>query len=104
MKLFLITFETHSQSRKTSIAEVLKAAKWWWHYIDSTWIIATKRSLEEWRAAVRGVITEEDSFLIIEVTNSERNGWLPQQAWQWIRDKNVLCREERGEKGPNTDG
>lgn len=90
MKLFLISIEVLPE-RLAAVSNVIRGAKAWWHHIEDTWIIATNKSLEDWKVAIRNVIDDQDSFLIVEITGCERNGWLPKDAWIWLRDRNAEC-------------
>ena len=92
MKLFLISIDV-AVERLVVVSNVIKGAKAWWHHIENTWIIATNKSLEDWKNEIRSVIDDQDSFLIIEVTGCERNGWLPKSAWIWLRERNKECKQ-----------
>lgn len=96
MKLFLISYDIKSVEREEvyqRLYELLKGAKGWWHYLESTWILATNLSLEQWHQKVKETIEPEDSFIIVDITNSPRNGWLPQRAWEWLRTRRSQCNE-----------
>ena len=83
MRLLLVTFAVDSV-RKQGVESALKAAKTWWHYFDTVWIIGTNQSLTAWHAKLKTLIANSDSLFIVDITNRERNGWLPQRAWQWL--------------------
>lgn len=61
----------------------LKRSSSWWHHLKSTWLVATPESADQLYLRIRPYINEEESVLIIRVT-SEKSGWLPKKAWDWI--------------------
>ena len=66
--------------------EELKRSPDWWHYLDRTWLIATHEPIGEVWDRLRQHLGRDDSILIIKVT-PEYQGWLPADAWEWIRKK-----------------
>ena len=90
MRMFLISYDLKIPGRNyDSLYEVLKGALHWWHYLESTWIICTNRTMNDWQSRIFNVLDKNDSFLIIEVTGVDRQGWLPQKAWEWLNEKNL---------------
>lgn len=63
----------------------LKASSSWWHYLDSTWLIATLESADQLCDRLRKHMHADDNLLAIEV-ESDYSGWLPEKAWQWIKN------------------
>lgn len=96
MKLFLLSLDV-SEARVEEVESLIKGAKSWWHYLEKVWIIATEKSLEEWKIAVRNKIDDSDSFLIVDITGMDRNGWLPKRAWSWLRERNDACKMNSSE-------
>jgi hypothetical protein len=62
----------------------LKRSPNWWHYLQSTWLIATDETATELWNRIAPHVRKIDSVLIIEVCQNV-SGWLPQKAWEWIR-------------------
>lgn len=90
MKLFLVTF-TLDSSRRANVETILKSAKMWWHYLDTVWIIGTDQPLSYWHAQIKSKLISSDSLFMVDVTNKERNGWLPQKAWAWLNSVESEC-------------
>jgi hypothetical protein len=91
--IFLITYDLKKPGRDySSLYETIKSAKSWWHYLDSTWLIYSNETVtvNEWSEKIRNVIDANDLFLIVDITNQPRQGWLKKQAWEWIREKEQL--------------
>lgn len=57
----------------------------WWHYIQSCYILLSYHSLASLSEEFRNKFPNK-RFLLIEVDLKNNNGWLPEAAWQWIRN------------------
>jgi len=89
MYLYLVSYDLKAPGRNyEGVFGVLKSALSWWHYLESTWIIRTSLSIDEWNNKLLAQIDKNDSLLIINVTGMARNGWLDKKAWEWIRSQN----------------
>ena len=62
----------------------LKQSPVWWHYLDSTWLIATGESADVLWERLQPHVDANDFILIAEIT-ANYSGWLPEEAWAWIR-------------------
>lgn len=86
--IYLITYDLKKPGRDyNTLYDTIKTAPSWWHYLESTWIIYTKESVNVWSDKIRKVIDKNDLFLIVDITKQPRQGWLKQKAWEWIREK-----------------
>lgn len=66
-----------------ALYEAVKSCGDWWHYLGSTWLIDTTLPAKGiWDRLVPHV-DQNDFFFICGVTK-EHQGWLPQDAWNWI--------------------
>ncbi len=84
--IYLITYDLKKPGKDyTSLHNTIKTASTWWHYLESTWIIKTDRPVEYWSDKIRSITDGNDNFLIVDITQQKRQGWLPQKAWEWIR-------------------
>lgn len=77
--------------RKTLLAnykpltDALQASYKWWHYLDNTWIILRYDSLIELQDVLVPLIFTNDRLLILPARGPAA-GWMPQDAWTWIRE------------------
>lgn len=86
MKVFLVTYELKNPSKDyKGFYETLKSAPKWWHYMDSTWLIATDETITEWSKKIEPKIDVSDYILIIEV-NKRYWGRLPKDSWKWFKE------------------
>jgi len=70
-----------------NLFDELQASPGWWHFLDSTWLIATSESANELYNRLRTHLDRDDSILVIQA-GADRQGWLPKKAWEWI-DQNL---------------
>lgn len=68
------------------LTEQLKASPRWWHYLASTWLIFTSESATQLYNRLAPHLDRDDIILIIEAGN-HIGGWLPQKAWDWIKNE-----------------
>jgi hypothetical protein len=86
MKVLLITYDLKDKFIDYSkLFDILKTAPSWWHYIESTWLIATDEPPELWFSKIKNAIGKDDNLFIVEIKGSQRQGWLSQDAWDWIK-------------------
>ena len=94
MNLFLVVLYV-TETNKSNVENAIKRAHGWWHYFDSVWVISTARTLAQWQNRLRELVSDDERFLIVDIKNQERDGWLPSKAWTWLSD------QERGEIAQN---
>jgi len=68
--------------------EALKSQGAWWHYLPSTWLIYTGNSPQQVASAARAHLQEGDHLFVGTLQNGY-SGWLPKDAWEWIRGKGL---------------
>ena len=88
MSVYLISYDLKRPGQSyPELYETLKQASSWSHYLESVWLISTSESLEAWSQKIRAKIDANDSFLIVELSATQPySGWLPQEAWDWIKE------------------
>ena len=64
-----------------------KGIKAWWHYLESTYIVrvefgVTAHNISEY---IRSIAPNK-KFLTSELKLDNYNGFLPQEAWDWINN------------------
>ncbi|HYM13234.1 MAG TPA: hypothetical protein VEU62_21015 [Bryobacterales bacterium] len=69
-----------------AIEKELNHAADWLRYIPNCWLIYTGKSATTWHerlAAIPGMT--QHSFFICELNLTNRGGWLPRSAWDWMK-------------------
>lgn len=64
---------------------IKELGSFWWHYLDSTWVVATHLTPTVASERLRAVLDASDRLLVINVTNDAYDGWLQQEAWDWLK-------------------
>lgn len=86
--VLLVTYDLKTPTWNYSpFYEALKQQGPWWHYLTSTWLIATAKAPQEVYSALAALLSQPDSVLIVPITRPYW-GILPKDAWDWI-DKNL---------------
>jgi len=82
--LYVVSYDLRKPGRDyIGLTEQLQHSPRWWHYLRSTWLIATSESPSELYNRLAAHLDRGDSILIIEA-GSHMQGWLPKDAWEWI--------------------
>lgn len=88
--LYMISYDLRTPGRDySSLHESIKSFGVWWHYLESTWIVKTSQSVLQVSELLRQRLDVNDSLIVVDITGKERDGWLPQKAWDWIRENNT---------------
>jgi hypothetical protein len=86
MAVKLITYDLNRPGQKyDELYEEIKAlGTSWWHYLDSTWLVASSLSCDAIVDRLRKHMDSGDQCLVVDVSGDSKQGWLPQEAWDWI--------------------
>lgn len=57
----------------------------WFHYIKSSYILITTAQSASILSGKIKPFMPDKRFLVVELNLNNRNGWLPNDAWDWIR-------------------
>lgn len=57
----------------------------WWHYIPNAYIFITSLTTYELQEEIRKQLPSNSNFIIFDITEREYSGWLPREAWDWIK-------------------
>jgi hypothetical protein len=57
-----------------------------WHYLDSTWLVDTPLTVQQASDWIRTAMDDNDKLLVLDITGDAHAGWLPQDAWDWIKE------------------
>lgn len=68
------------------ISEIKSLSIKWWHYLDSTWIVTTSLDVNQITDRLKEKMNLDHDRLLVMKTSTDRQGWLPEKAWDWIRD------------------
>ena len=86
MALFFVSYDLRTPDHDyTPFFIALRgAADMWWHFLTNTWLVTTNLDVDVYTQLLMPHITTQDSLLVMEVKGWGQ-GWLPREAWDWIR-------------------
>lgn len=86
MPLLLVTYDlkTPGQDYTPLFNAIKNSSTLWWHYLTDTWLVKTAWDTDALGRHLLKFITANDRLLVIEVKGIGQ-GWLPNDAWDWIR-------------------
>lgn len=85
--LVLITYDLKSPDKDyVPLYDSIKnCGSKWWHYLESVWLVHTNLSAKECFERLRENLDSGDRCMVVDITNQQRQGWLPSKAWDWIK-------------------
>lgn len=88
MSILLITYALNNQYRDYApFFDAIKSnCNYWWHYLDTTWIVSTSHSANEYAQFLYPYMETTDRLLVVKITR-DYQGWLPTDAWDWLNNK-----------------
>ena len=88
-RVLIITFELKGAGPYTALFDAIKALGAWWHYLPSTWIVATQQTPEQVWQAMRLHMQDKSDHIFIGTLQSGFHGWLPNDAWEWLKQQGL---------------
>lgn len=86
--IYLITYDLRFPGRDYSdLFAAIKSLGAWWHYLGSVWLVAptNQTTVANISELLRGHIDKNDSLYVTTI-GPNNDGWLPKDAWDWIRN------------------
>lgn len=92
MNLYLVTYDSLQEFCSTVLHHrVAESFKHWWHYLDTMYIVADDRNLNDFSAYFRSLLRKASfrdnaHIFVMELQpgHTAIQGWLPLEAYQWI--------------------
>lgn len=64
----------------------IKSFGTWWHYLDSTWLIKTTKTVTEVRDELNKLIDNNDELLVFNVGSNWAGTGFSEKAYAWLKD------------------
>ena len=85
--VYVVSYDLRKPGRDyTGLFEEIKRSRAWWHYLESTWLVSTNENANSIYTRLAPHLDENDSIIIIQA-GTDRQGWLPKKAWEWIQQE-----------------
>ena len=81
--ILIVTYDLKTPKDYHDFYEVVKIQGKWWHYMASTWLLATEKTPQQVADAIQEKLDPQDLFFVCELAPSYQ-GRLPKPAWDWI--------------------
>lgn len=83
--LNIVTYTIHPDRDTTNLINELQKSSNWWHYLDTTWLIASNETPEQLWIRLAPNVAPTDYILIAQFAlYATYYGWLPKEAFDWI--------------------
>lgn len=82
-KIYLIQYNV---SEDTTLKEKIKALGPWMSYFNGFWLVETDKTAKEIYNTFASEIPDK-RILILEITIEDYWGWMPHDAWEWIKKR-----------------
>lgn len=74
-----------SDVSKEKIEAKMNLAIDWYRYSDTNYIVYTSSSANKWQERLLEFVKDDGSLFICELALSNRNGWMTQAFWDWLK-------------------
>jgi len=87
MTSYIVSYDLNFPGQDYSdLHDAIKSYGWWWHHLDSTWIIKTDQSAEVVRDYLVAFIDSNDKLLVAELTGAGAWAGFNSKGSKWLSD------------------
>jgi predicted NAD/FAD-binding protein len=83
--VYIINYQVANVDSKNALKSAIKSARSWFNYFENSWIIVSKNNLTYWNSKLSKLMKQDDYLLILEINIENYNGWMPKDAWDWLK-------------------
>lgn len=84
--LYMICYDLNTPGQDyTKLHDKIKSFGTWWHHLDSTWIVKSKKLASEIRDDLDGFIDTNDELLVVKFGDSWAGKGLEKRAYDWLK-------------------
>ncbi len=83
-KFYILSIQPNTQVEEKALIQKLDIADDWIQIFPYTFIFTSNRSSKEWFNILKPVL-DVQLFFISEISNSNRQGWIPKWAWDRLK-------------------
>lgn len=95
--MFIISYDLKSpQADYEAMSAAIQGQGAALRILESTWVVDSVHNEDEIAAALKAVIHEGDRFIVTEMREGRRQGWLAKSMWQWMREHDAARRNPEG--------
>lgn len=90
-KIFLITYDLNTSGKDyATLYQLIKdmAPNAWVHPLESVWCVKLS---DQWTSngiyiRLKPAIDANDNLFVIDITDMDRQGWMPKSFWNWLKE------------------
>ncbi|MBZ5641399.1 MAG: hypothetical protein LAO19_01445 [Acidobacteriia bacterium] len=82
--IVILTYDLKGKRDYSALFDAIKQEGVWWHYMASTWLLNTAKGPYEIANDLKPFLDQYDYMFVAPIAPAY-SGWLPEQAWEWIR-------------------
>ena len=84
MVIHLVSYDLNTPGKNyDDLINTIKNFPSYYHLLKSAWLISTKKTTQEAYDKLKPHIDDNDHIFVSKITN--RQGWIPNDAWEWIK-------------------
>lgn len=90
--VYLITYDLNTEGKDyNALYDKIKSLGQWFHPLESVWFLqpSISNDVNIITETLRTVMVDSDHIFVVEITNQNRQGWLPKTAWAWLREHEI---------------
>jgi hypothetical protein len=85
--IYLITYDLNKEGKDyNSLFDKIKSLGQWFHPLDSVWFLKSSDNVNNIAEQLRTTMDVNDHIFVVNISNQDRQGWLPKTAWEWLRE------------------
>ncbi|UCC11803.1 MAG: hypothetical protein JSW02_10730 [candidate division WOR-3 bacterium] len=86
MNLYLVSCDLKKAGRDYStLLKIFMSTESHLYLLESTWILLTKKSMDEMFTKIRNAVDKNDYFIIVDIKGQQKMGRLPEKAEEWFK-------------------
>ena len=87
MSSYIVSYDLSKPGQDyTKLYDAIKAYSWWWHYLDSTWVIVTDDSAVSIRDNLYTHMDSNDELLVAKLTGTAAWNGFEAKASDWLKE------------------
>ena len=86
--IYLVTYDLNKEGKDyNSLYDKIKSIGPWFHPLESVWFLKSSDNVNNITEQIRTTMDVNDHIFVVNISNQDRQGWLPKTAWEWLREQ-----------------
>ncbi|MGB8278638.1 MAG: hypothetical protein WCF20_12000 [Methylovirgula sp.] len=82
---YMIYINRSEASSYEDVKKKMDLSRDWYRVTERLWILYTTSDSEKWYARLNRLVKDDGSLLICKLDMSDRQGWMSEKFWEWLR-------------------